>query len=209
MLPTSNQPARIYATAKTHKFSSGNQTGTMKYNAAKVISDYLRHLCKNKYNINDTLSFADMIERLPPLPDGEEYVSSDVVSLFTNVPLDETIDYIIESIYTHKKLPQICSKLVFRRLPEKIRKDCTFQLCFKFNKQVDGCAMGEPLSVTLSDIYMAKMEDDAVEKYQPKFYKRYVDDLINRRKENQADLLFNDLNNYHQNIKLTLEHKKV
>ena len=28
---------------------------------------------------------------------------------------------------------------------------------------------------------------------------------INGRKKNQEDLLFNDLNNYHQNIKLTLE----
>ena len=219
MLPSSNQPTRIYPTAKTHKFSSvdsvnindlkfrpiTDQTDTMTYNAAKVISDYLKPLCKNKYTINDTLYFADMIKRLPPLPDDEEYDSYDVVSLFTNIPLDETIDYIIKSIYTHKKLPQICSKLVFRRLLEKITKDCTFQLCFKFYKQVDGCVMGGPLSVTLSDIYMSKMEDDVVEKYQPKFYKRYVDDIIYRRKKNQVDLLFNDLNNYHQNIKLTLE----
>ena len=100
-----------------------------------------------------------MIKRLPPLPEDEEQVSYDVVSLFTNISFDETIDYIIESNYTHKKLPQICSKLVFRRLPEKI-KDCTFQLCYKFYKQVDDCAMGGPLSVNLSDIYMAKMEDD-------------------------------------------------
>ena len=41
--------------------------------------------------------------------------------------------------------------------------------------------MGRPLSVTLSYIYMAKMEDDIVEKYQLKFYKRYVDDIINHR----------------------------
>ena len=119
-----------------------------------------------------------MIKHLPPLPDDEEYVSYDVVSLFTNIPLDETIDYMKESIYTHKKLPQICSKLVFRRLLEKITKDCTFQLCFKFYKQVNGCAMGVPLSVTLYDVYMAKMEDDVVEKYQPKFYKSYVDDKL-------------------------------
>ena len=65
--------------------------------------------------------------------------------------------------------------------------------------------MGGSLSVSLSDIYMAKMEDDAVEKYQPKFYKRYVDDIIKCRKKKQAGLFFNDLNNYHQNIKLTLE----
>ena len=42
-----------------------------------------------------------------------------------------------------------------------------------FYKQVDGWAMGGSLSVSLSDIYMAKMEDD-VEKYQNTFYKRYV-----------------------------------
>ena len=50
--------------------------------------------------------------------------------------------------------------------------------------------MGGPLSVTLSDIYMAKVEDGVEEKYQPKFYKRYVDNIINRRKKNQEDLFF-------------------
>ena len=83
MLPTSNQPARIYATTKIRKFSSVDsvnindlkfrsiidQTGKMTCNAAKVISDYLRPLCKNKYTIDDTLSFADMIKCLPSLPD--------------------------------------------------------------------------------------------------------------------------------------------
>ena len=99
--------------------------------ALKLFEIYLRPLCKNKYAINDTLSFADMIKRSPPLPYDEEYVSYYLVS-FTNIPLDETIDHIRESIYTHKKRPQqICSKLVFRRL-EKVTKDCTAQFCFKF-----------------------------------------------------------------------------
>ena len=39
--------------------------------------------------------------------------------------------------------------------------------------------MGGPLSVTFSDIYMAKMKGDKVEKYQPTFYKRYANDTIN------------------------------
>ena len=116
MLSTSNQSIRIYTFAKTHKFPSVDsvnvndlmfksiidQTGTMTYNAAKVISEYLRTLCENKYAINDTLSFADMIKHLPPLQNNE-HVSYDVVLLFTNIPLDETTDYIIESIYTHKR----------------------------------------------------------------------------------------------------------
>ena len=36
------------------------------------------------------------------LPD-EEYVSYDVESLFTNVPVHETIDYILQEIYINKK----------------------------------------------------------------------------------------------------------
>ena len=65
--------------------------------------------------------------------------------------------------------------------------------------------MGGPLSVTLSDIYMGKMEDNIAEKHQPKFYKLYVDDIVNHCKKNQVNILFNELYNYHQNIKLELK----
>ena len=57
--------------------------------------------------------------------------------------------------------------------------------------------MGGFLSATLSDIYMAKMENDIVEKHKPKFYKRYVDHIINHCKKIQVDLSLNDLNDYH------------
>ena len=48
--------------------------------------------------------------------------------------------------------------------------------------------MSGPLSVTLSDFYMAKMEDAIVEKHQPKFYKHYVGDRWIVVKKNQVDL---------------------
>ena len=44
------------------------------------------------------------------------------------------------------------------------------------------------MSVDIYDIYMAKMEYNIVIKDQPKFCKRYVYDIINRRKKNQIDL---------------------
>ena len=51
----------------------------------------------------------------PLLPD-QDYVSYDVESLFTNVPVHEpvheAIDYILEEIYVKEKLPKICSKLI-------------------------------------------------------------------------------------------------
>ena len=108
-----NQPARLYGTAKTHNFETLfditvvylkfrpiiDQTGTFMYNAAKVMSDYLRSLCKNEYSINDTQKFPIMLSSIPLLQDDKEDVSYDVESLFTNIPIQETINSIIEQIY--------------------------------------------------------------------------------------------------------------
>ena len=85
----SNQPAHLYGTAKTHKFETLeditvanlkfrpiiDQTGTFTYNAANVISDYLRPLCKNEYSINDKQKFPSMLSSVLPLQDDEEDVS--------------------------------------------------------------------------------------------------------------------------------------
>ena len=67
----SNQPTRLYGTAKTHKLgnisditstsikfrSIIDQTGFHTFNAAKVISVHRRPLCKNVYTITETQSF--------------------------------------------------------------------------------------------------------------------------------------------------------
>ena len=65
--------------------------------------------------------------------------------------------------------------------------------------------MGGLLSVTLSNIWMVKMENNVVIPHKPIFYKRYVDDIRNRRKKNEEDLLFKKLNSYHSKIKLKIE----
>ena len=92
-----------------------DQTGAFTYKAAKVISNYLKPLCQNEYSILDTQQFPDMLSNLPPLLDDEEDVSYDVESLFTSRPIKDTIEYIIEQIYKHKKIKPIYSKLIFKR----------------------------------------------------------------------------------------------
>ena len=128
-------------------------------------------MCINEYNIKDTLQFPQLLKDLPPLKDDEEYVSYDVESLFTNIPLKETIDYILEQIYVHNKLPIICSKLIFCRLLEKLTTENLFQLNSKFFKQTYGCATGGLLAVTLSDIWMLKMENNILIPHRPIFIK--------------------------------------
>ena len=219
MYPQSNQPAKLYGTAKTHKFNDTNditinqlkfrpiidQTGTYTYNAAQVISQYLKPLCKNEFTIEDTQSFSKTIRDLPPLEDEEEDVSYDVESLFTNIPIEETVNYILDQIYVRKVIAPICTKLIFKRLLMKLATEVIFTFNNTFYRQTNGCTMGGPLSVILSDIYIIKMENDIVRPLQPKFYRRYVDDIYNRRRKDEFDKVFYELNNYHQNIKLTIE----
>ena len=84
-----------------------------------------------------------------PRSSNEEYVSYDVESLFTNIPVDKTINYIIDKIFQKKKLPQICSKKLFKRLLYKLMTEILFQFNYKLFKQTEGCTTGGPLSVTL------------------------------------------------------------
>ena len=95
-----------------------------------------------------------MLSSIPPLQDDEEDVSYDVESLFTNILIKEKISYIFEQRYVHKRLMPIWLKLIFRRLLIKLATECTFKFNSRLLKQVNGCTMEGPLSVTFSDIYM-------------------------------------------------------
>ena len=92
----------------------------------------------------------------------------------------------------------------FQKVVDKLTTEYTFKFNNRFLKQVDGCTMGGPLSVTFSDIYMVKMENDVVIPSKPIFYRRFVDDIYSRRKLGD-NVLFERLNSYHLNIKLTIE----
>ena len=87
----------------------------------------------------------------------------------------------------------------------KLTIEDTFMLNSNFYKLTDCCTMGEPLSVILSDIYMIKTEGEVVKPTNPSFYKRFVDDIISKKKKDPPDLLFENLNNHHPNIKYTIE----
>ena len=96
--------------------------------------NYLRPSCKNKYFINDIQKFPSMFSSVLPLQDNEEDVSFDIESLFTNIPIEETINYITEQIYVHKKLMPTCSKLFFRILLIKIVEEEFLSYIFTFRR---------------------------------------------------------------------------
>ena len=129
MLSTSNQLGQLYVTAKTHRFDNTvditvddlkfrpiiAQSGTYTYNAAQIIANYLKLLCSNnEYIIRNNQEFAKTMREQDSLKSNEQYVSYDVESLFINVPVHQTIEYIINEIYVENKLPKLCSKLIIK-----------------------------------------------------------------------------------------------
>ena len=218
MRPSSNQPARFFATAKTHKFDNFkdinienlklrpiiDQTGTATYHASKVVANYVRPLTSNKFVIKDCLLFPDILKSTV-LENDEEIVSYDVESLFTNIPIKETIDYICDEIYRNNVIEPICKKSIFRKLLYKLSSQCVFSVNNQLIKQIDGCPMGGPIPVVFSDIFMNKMKRDIVIPIAPNLNKRYLDDTFAKQKKNKPDDLYNALNNYHPNVNLTIE----
>ena len=75
--------------------------------------------------------------------------------------------------------------------------------------QIDGVAIGSPLALAFSGIFMVFHKSKWLNEFnlnKPKFYLRYVDEVL-AAIDNEQDLLnfLNVLNNRHPNIKFTIE----
>ena len=86
--------------------------------------------------------------------------------------------------------------MIFRRLLEKLTKNCVFSVDIR-----DGCPMGGAISVIISGIHMKRMEKDCAAPLNLNLYKRYVHDTITKRKKNATnDELFTNINSHHKII---------
>ena len=76
---------------------------TATYNLAKFLSKLLAPLPESEYTVKNTKNFVDNIKK-KNMQKGYKMVSFDVKSLFTNVPLDRTINIILKRIYDQAEL---------------------------------------------------------------------------------------------------------
>ena len=130
-------------------------------------------------------------------------VSYDVISFFTNIPVSETIEHILNVIPDNKIF---ISKPVLKEL---LHLACR-NIVFKFNKEIylqtEGMCMGSNLGPTMAAFAMNIIESKLTT--QPLAYKRYVDDIfaIFASKE-EADDFFEKLNSPHSELKFTQENE--
>ena len=102
----------------------------------------------------------------------------DVDSFFTNIPLDETIDICFDNLYNGNENASKITKHDFRNLLNIATKESLFTFNKKCYKQVHGVAIGSPLGLALTNIFMYSFQSrwvqDCPNVFRPVFYKRYA-----------------------------------
>jgi len=136
--------------------------------------------------------------------------SLDVESLFTNIPLDETIDIVTTKVFGKKRKVKDISRSDFKRLLEISTKGTVFYFNGNYYRQKDGVAMGSPLGPALANAFLAHHETVWLEEcplsFAPIFFARYVDDIFVLIRSNDHIVKLTDyFSGKHPNINFTYE----
>jgi hypothetical protein len=116
------------------------------------------------------------------LQNEDSLVSFDVISLFTNVPVEEVLQVIRNKLGTNSSFPEHSPLQVedVLELLDICLKFMDFQFEDKFYQQKEGMAIGNSLSPVVSNIFMEYSEEIALDtaEYKPAKWLRYVDDTF-------------------------------
>ena len=207
---------RMYGLPKIHK--TGNplrpilsMIGSPQYGVSKWLCKLLDPVVNmyNRYCVKDSFAFIDLLKEKKVRSTGH-MCSFDAVSLFTNVPLEETIDICADALYRRddNKDPVAISEDSFRKLLKMVTSGVEFSFDDTMYCQMDGVAMGSPLGPVLANIFVGYCESRVPDTSWPCVYCRFVDDSFAWFEEREQSVcLLETLNNLHPALRFTCEHE--
>ena len=169
-----------------------------------MLDKYASHVVKDSFEIADLIRDHMINEQT------ENFMYSfDVVSLLTNIPIDETIDICLNIFYRSElKQPDIKEGLLVKCL-YKSTKEVEFSFNSTMYRQVDGVAMGSPLGPAPANRFMRCCELLVPTEVWPGLYRRYMDSTFSLFPKEQDAVRFGDrLNGVHKSLKFTMESEK-
>jgi len=202
---------RAYGLPKIHKHGYPlriivSSTGSPLHNLASYLH---KILCKSlpvpSSHINNSFELINKLSDVY-IPDGFSLVSLDVVSLFTNVPID-LITNIVKEKWSHISKHTTLPESEFILSMNFVLNSTFFLFNNKYYKQSHRAPMGSPLSPIVADLIMEQLELHTINNlpFVPIFYYRYVDDIALVAPNSQLNTLLSKFNSYHPRLKFTLE----
>ena len=229
MHASGTSPGILYGLPKVHKENWPirpilSACNTPTFDLAKFLVPILNSITTNDYTVSNVFPF---IKELLQLDAKNTVIASfDVKSLFTQIPLNETIDICVNELFKdldsrkegemdlltvdYKGKHSYFTKKDFKQMMKLACLDMHFLFNGSLYKQVDGMAMGSPLGPTLANAFMCYWEEKWLKNcpisFKPLTYKRYVDDtfLIFSSPDHPA-LFLEYMNSQHPNISFTCE----
>ena len=205
----------MYGLPKIHKPETPlrpilSAINTHSYNIAKFLVPLLEPLTRNQYTVKNSYSFSALLNSLS-YQEPVHMASFDITSLFTNIPVDETIEIICNTIFENSDTFNGFNLVNFKKLLEIACKDSHFIFNNRIYKQTEGGAMGSPVSPTLANIFLCHHEEnwlrDCPPEFKPVQYHRYVDDTFTCfSRPHHPEQFLSYLNSKHPNINFTLEY---
>ena len=214
LIPKGSQPGKMYGMAKNHKEKCPlrpvlSALNTPEYKISKWLESQLKPYLNSKWSINSNFEFMEKLKKIKP-QSTDKLFSFDIKSLYTNVPLEETIEKVTKVVYEQKNSSIFSKSKMTRTVFKNLLRACS-QSIFVFNgevyQQVDGLSMGSPLAPLLANWFVSNLETDLFHKHQePKMYCRYVDDIFSVFSNKKQGIEFNEkLNNIHKAMVFTME----
>ena len=211
--PVGSQLPRLYGLPKTHKEGVPlrpilSMTNSVQHKLAKWLTRLLEPVLEfySAHCIKDSFTFAEFM-RGTVADTSSVMCSFDVSSLFTNVPLAETIRICADKLYENGANSLSLSRNNFVKLMNWAVDSVQFSFNDTIYCQIDGVAMGSPLGPTLANIFVGYQEQQLFSRIvKPSVYFRYVDDtfVILRNDEERAEF-HQLLNSLHPNLRFTYE----
>ncbi|XP_055523086.1 uncharacterized protein LOC129717253 [Wyeomyia smithii] len=165
---------------------------------------------KTEFHVRNSFDFAEEFSRVQ-VPDGYVMYSLDVVSLYTNVPVEEVYECVEErwgELQEHTTIPWNS----FKEAMKTVLDASFFQYEGKFYGQKAGGPMGSPLSPVVANIIMEKLENEAIARLKQqnislRTYRRYVDDCFVVGKKEEIKKVVKEFNERHEKINFAIENE--
>ena len=214
LYPTSVVPPNFMAFPKFHKTGTPlrpivSSRGSITYGVAKELAHIIKPLVgQSPHHLKNTQHFIQQLQG-KRLELGEVITSFDVKALFTSVPVQPAIHIVKQRLQQDNTLPQRTSMSIpqITSLLEFCLTNTYFFFEGKYYEQVQGDAIGSPISPLIANIFMEEFEVKALSSipHPPFLLQRFVDDtFVINRAEHSQDLLHH-INNQDPHIQSTVE----